>query len=144
MQHGQQIGGAGSHYVTGKRSPSPKHGGTTFMTVLLQWRAISSSWGLGRKGGAVMRLSALVFWCWAQGGSNKVDPPWVRITWRANGADILVGIFYRLPYQHKEMDEVLYEQLAELVQSSALVLMGNFPDRAANTVHCRSSSLGGF
>ena len=37
-----------------------------------------------------------------------------------------MGIFYRLPYQHKEMDEVLYEQLAELVQSPALVLMGDF------------------
>ena len=41
-----------------------------------------------------------------------------------------MGVCYRLPNQDEETDEVFYEQLAEAVQSPALVLKGdfNFPD----------------
>ena len=49
---------------------------------------------------------------------------------RADKADILLGVCYRLPNQDEETDEVFYEQLAEVARSPALVLMGdfNFPD----------------
>lgn len=36
---------------------------------------------------------------------------WVRITVRANKADILVGVCYRLPNQDEEADEVFYKLL---------------------------------
>ena len=63
-------------------------------------------------------------------GDNKVESLWVKIRGRADKADILVGICYRPPNQDEEIGEVFYEQLAEAVQSPALVLMGdfNFPD----------------
>ena len=63
-------------------------------------------------------------------GDDKVESLWVKIRGRADKADILVGVCYRLPNQDEETDEVFYEQLAEAVQSPALVLMGyfNFPD----------------
>lgn len=38
----------------------------------------------------------------------------------------MVGVCYRLPNQDEEMEETLYKQLAEVVRSAALVLMGDF------------------
>ena len=60
----------------------------------------------------------------------QVESLWVRIRGRANKVDVLVGVCYRLSYQDEETDEVFYKQLAEIVQSPVLVLMGdfNFPD----------------
>ena len=54
----------------------------------------------------------------------------MRIRGKACRGDILVGVFYRLLNQDEEMDEAFYEQLAEVVRSPALVLVGdfNFPD----------------
>ena len=59
-------------------------------------------------------------------GDNKVESLWVKITGRADKADILVGVCYRPPNQDEETDEVFYEQLAEVKRSPALVLMGDF------------------
>ena len=44
-------------------------------------------------------------------------------------ADILVGVGYKPPNRDEETDKVFYEQMAEVVQFPALVLMGdiNFP-----------------
>ena len=65
-----------------------------------------------------------------EGGNGKVESLQVMIKGRANKADMLVGVCYRLPNQDEESDEAFYKQLAESVQSPALVLMGdfNFPD----------------
>ena len=62
--------------------------------------------------------------------NDKFESPWVRIRERANKADILVGVCYRLSNQDEETDKVLYEQLAEVVLLAALVLVidFNFPD----------------
>ena len=49
-------------------------------------------------------------------GSNKVDSLWVRIRGKANKADILVGVSYRLPNQDEEVDEGFNKQLAEVMQ----------------------------
>ena len=46
-------------------------------------------------------------------GNDKVECLWVRIKRKADKADILVGVCYRPPNQHEEMDEVFYE-LAEV------------------------------
>ena len=46
-------------------------------------------------------------------GDNKVESLWVKIRGRADKADILVGICYRLPNQDEETDELFYEQLVE-------------------------------
>jgi len=45
---------------------------------------------------------------------------------KANKADILLGVCYRPPNQDEEADEVFYKRLAEVSQSLALVLMGDF------------------
>ena len=49
---------------------------------------------------------------------------------KACRGDILVEVCYRPPNQDEEMNETFYKQLAEVAQSPALVLMGdfNFPD----------------
>ena len=46
---------------------------------------------------------------------DKVESLWVSIRGRASKADILMGFCYRPPNQNKEIDEVFYEQLAEVV-----------------------------
>ncbi|PKU41300.1 hypothetical protein llap_8389 [Limosa lapponica baueri] len=38
----------------------------------------------------------------------------------------MVGVYYRPPNQDIEIDEIFYQQLAELSQSLVLVLMGDF------------------
>ena len=45
---------------------------------------------------------------------------------KACRGDILVEVWYRPPNQDEEMDEAFYEQLAEVIQSPALVLVGDF------------------
>ncbi|GAB0209963.1 hypothetical protein GRJ2_003462500 [Grus japonensis] len=45
---------------------------------------------------------------------------------KANKADIMVGVCYRPPSQDEEADEAFYKRLAEVSQSLALVLMGDF------------------
>ena len=45
---------------------------------------------------------------------------------KANNADILLGICYRPSNQDEEVDEVVYKRLAEVSQSLALVLVGDF------------------
>jgi len=45
---------------------------------------------------------------------------------KANKADILLGVCYRPPNQDEEGDEVFYKRLAEVSQSLALVLVGDF------------------
>ena len=47
--------------------------------------------------------------------NGKVESLWVRISGKANKANILVGVCYRLPNQDEEMDETFYKQLAEVV-----------------------------
>ena len=46
-------------------------------------------------------------------GDDKVESQWVKIRGRADKADILVGVCYRLLNQDEETDEVFYEQLVE-------------------------------
>jgi len=45
---------------------------------------------------------------------------------KANKADILLGVCYRPPNQDEDVDEVCYKRLAEVSQSLALVLVGDF------------------
>jgi len=40
--------------------------------------------------------------------------------------DMLLGVFYRPTSQDEEVEEVFYKRLAEVLQSVALVLMGDF------------------
>jgi len=57
---------------------------------------------------------------------DKVECLWVKMRGKANKADILVGVCYRPPNQDEEADEVFYKRLAEVSQSRALVLVGDF------------------
>jgi len=81
-------------------------------------------------------------------GNKKVKSLWERIRRRANKADFQLGVCYRPPNQDAETDEVFYKQVTEVVQSPALVLMGNFnfPEiyytlYYGNILQCRRSSL---
>ena len=44
-------------------------------------------------------------------GDDRVGCLWVRIRERANKADILVGVCYRLPNQDEETDETFNKKL---------------------------------
>ncbi|KAJ7427231.1 hypothetical protein WISP_08882 [Willisornis vidua] len=46
--------------------------------------------------------------------------------WKANKADILVGVCYGPPSQEDEGDELFYKQLADVSRSPDLVLVGDF------------------
>jgi len=63
-------------------------------------------------------------------GNDKVKSVSVRVRGKIKRTEIFVGFCYRLPKQDEEMDEMFYEQLAEVMQSTVLVLKGdfNFPD----------------
>ena len=45
-------------------------------------------------------------------------------------ADVIVGVYYRPPNQHREVDEIFCRHLGEISRLLALVLVGdfNFPD----------------
>ena len=102
------------------------------MAEVLQWMATSSSGRTGKEGGVAVWLYFSEYFDVIElmARDDKVESSWVRIRGRANKADILVGVFYRLLNQDKETEEVFYEQLAEVASLPALVLMGdfNFPD----------------
>ncbi|TRZ20521.1 hypothetical protein HGM15179_006655 [Zosterops borbonicus] len=57
---------------------------------------------------------------------DGVECIWVRIKGRANKADILLGVCYCPPNQEEEVDNLFYEQLETVSESSALVLVGDF------------------
>ncbi|RMB93593.1 hypothetical protein DUI87_30292 [Hirundo rustica rustica] len=57
---------------------------------------------------------------------DGVECLWVRIKWKANKADILLGVCYRPPNQEEEVDNLFYKQLGNVSRSSALVLVGDF------------------
>ncbi|KAK4813675.1 hypothetical protein QYF61_019568 [Mycteria americana] len=59
-------------------------------------------------------------------GDDRMECLWVRISGKANKADIVVGVCYRPPNQDEETDELFYKQLGEASQSLALVLVGDF------------------
>jgi len=65
---------------------------------------------------------------------------WVRNRGRANKADILVGVCYRLPYQDEETSGVFYK----LFDHQSLFSWGNSTSLiyTRNTIQHRSSSLG--
>jgi len=110
-------------------SPSHKRGGMTLMTGVLQWMAISSSEETGEEREAVgwlcMSGTALTV-IELDDCDDKVECLWVKKRGKANKADILLGVSYRPPNQDEEADEVFYQSLAEVSQSLALVLMGDF------------------
>ncbi|GAB0205541.1 hypothetical protein GRJ2_003019700 [Grus japonensis] len=79
----------------------------------------------GRRGGGVALYVRDCFDCielsdW----DDKVECLWVRMRGRAHKA--LLGVCYRPPNQDEEVDEAFYKRLAEVSQSLALVLMGDF------------------
>jgi len=57
---------------------------------------------------------------------DKVECLWVKIREKADKADIPLGVCYRSPNQDDEVDEVFYRRLAEVSQSLALALVGDF------------------
>ncbi|TRZ19428.1 hypothetical protein HGM15179_007668 [Zosterops borbonicus] len=56
----------------------------------------------------------------------EVDCLWARIKGKANKADILLGVCYRLPNQEEEVDNLFYKQLENVSGVPALVLVGDF------------------
>ncbi|GAB0210334.1 hypothetical protein GRJ2_003499200 [Grus japonensis] len=78
----------------------------------------------GRRGGGVALYVRECFDCLELDDcDDKVECLWVRMRGKA---DILLGVCYRPPNQDEEADEAFYKQLAEVSQSPALVLVGDF------------------
>ncbi|GAB0190837.1 mitochondrial enolase superfamily member 1 [Grus japonensis] len=83
--------------------------------------------GQGRRGAGVALYVRECFDCLeVDDGDNRVECLWVRIRGKANKADIMVSVCFRLPNQDEGTDEIFYKQLGEVSQSLALVLMGEF------------------
>ncbi|GAB0209080.1 hypothetical protein GRJ2_003373700 [Grus japonensis] len=81
----------------------------------------------GRRGGGVALYVRECFDCIELDDcDDKVECLWVRMRGKANKADILLGVCYRPPSQDEEADEAFYKWLAEVSQSLALVLVGDF------------------
>ncbi|GAB0202541.1 hypothetical protein GRJ2_002719700 [Grus japonensis] len=82
----------------------------------------------GRRGSGVALYVRECFDCieLADNCDDKVECLWVRMRGKANQAHILLGVCYRPPNQDEEADEAFYKGLAEVSQSLALVLMGDF------------------
>ncbi|GAB0183515.1 hypothetical protein GRJ2_000816800 [Grus japonensis] len=59
-------------------------------------------------------------------GDNTIECLWVRISRKANKADIMVTDCYRPPNQDEEADKIFYKQLGEVSPLLALVFMGDF------------------
>ncbi|GAB0209002.1 hypothetical protein GRJ2_003365900 [Grus japonensis] len=98
----------------------------------------------GRRGGGVALYVKECFDCLElNDGDNRVECLWVRISGKANKADIMVGVCYRPLNQDEEADKIFYKQLGEVSQSLALVLVGDFnlPDACwkYNTVERKQS-----
>jgi len=108
--------------------PSQKCGAMTLMTGVLRWMAVSSSEGKGKeRGGGVALYVRDCFDCIELDDcDDKVERLWVKMRGKANKEDILLGVCYRRPNQDEEADEDFYKRLAEVSQSLALVLMGDF------------------
>jgi len=79
------------------------------------------------------------------GCDDKVECLRVKMRGKANKANILLGFCYRPSSQHEEADEVFYKRPAEVSQSLALVLVGDFNywTSAGNTTQQRGNSRGG-
>jgi len=104
----------------------------TLLTGMVRWMAISSSEAIGEERDVV---GWLCMWdCFDCVNINdcddKVECLWVKMRGKASKADILLGVCYRQPNQDEEVDEevdeVCYKRLAEVSQSLALVLVGDF------------------
>ncbi|GAB0208053.1 hypothetical protein GRJ2_003271000 [Grus japonensis] len=81
----------------------------------------------GRRGGGAALYVRECFDCIELDDcDDKVECLWVRMRGKANKADILLGVCYRPPSQDEEADEAFYKRLAEVSQSLALVLVGDF------------------
>ncbi|TRZ20739.1 hypothetical protein HGM15179_006364 [Zosterops borbonicus] len=55
-----------------------------------------------------------------------VECLWVRIKWKANKADILLGVYYCPPNQEEKVDNLSYKQLKNVAGLLALVLIADF------------------
>lgn len=62
----------------------------------------------------------------AKNDEDRVKSLWIRIRWKANKADILVGVCHRPCNQEEEVNELFSKQLADTSQSLALVFLGDF------------------
>ena len=61
---------------------------------------------------------------------DRVECLCVRIRGKANGADVVVGVYCRPPTQDREVDEIFYMHIGDISRSLVLVFVGdfNFPD----------------
>jgi len=81
----------------------------------------------GKRGGGVALYVRDCFDCIELDDcDDQVEYFWVKMRGKANKADILLGVCSRPPKQDEEVNEVFYKRLAEVSQSLALVLMGDF------------------
>lgn len=59
------------------------------------------------------------------GMENRDESLWIRVRLQANKGDIVVGLCYRPPSQHEEVDEAFLKHLKDTSGSQTLLLVGN-------------------
>lgn len=79
-----------------------------------------------RGGGVALYVKKCVDCVEIDDEDDKVEHLWVKIRGKVNRADIVVVACYRSPNQDKQSDETPYKLVAEVSQSTALILMGKF------------------
>ncbi|PKU44107.1 rna-directed dna polymerase from mobile element jockey-like [Limosa lapponica baueri] len=81
----------------------------------------------GRRGGGVALYIRVCFDCIELDSSDdEVECLWVRMKGKANKSNFVLGVCYRPPNQDEQVHEVFCKRLAEVSQSPALVLVGDF------------------
>jgi len=97
------------------------------------WRAALDGYKLfsrdrqGKRGGGVALYVRDCFDCIKLSNcDDKVECLWVKMSGKANKADIQLGVCYRPPNQDEQVDAAFYKSLAEVSQSLALVLVAEF------------------
>jgi len=63
-------------------------------------------------------------------GDYMIETLWVRMKWKTNKVNVVVGVYYQPHSQDDDSDELFYKELRDICRSTALVLMSdfNFPD----------------
>ncbi|PKU42802.1 rna-directed dna polymerase from mobile element jockey-like [Limosa lapponica baueri] len=81
----------------------------------------------GRRGGGVALYIRECFDCIElDSRDDEVKCLWIRMKGKASMGDFVLGVCYRPPNQDEQVDEAFYKWLAEVSQSPALVLAGDF------------------
>lgn len=59
-------------------------------------------------------------------GDGMVESLWVRIRAQTSNADLMVGVYYRLPSQDEDPDKLFFKEQRKISKSPSCVFMEDF------------------